>query len=296
MVNYLKLSFRNLNIYNEKYFINSIINYSSYKDYYFNLHKELSIFYGDETEEIFNNKFLIIKDFIEKEQFTKKKELINDFQIFAELKNKNYEKIIRYYLNNDNFSQFLYFLLNKKEIDIYKKIGFFAGNLIHCIVEYGKKEKKGVNTPKIFYSGMQLNIIEVLEFLKNKKNIITFPYFLSMTTKKELVEISSNRNISVKEREAKNLFSVIIKIDYSYDKEYEPSCFDLEDLSQNQEEKEYLILPFTFYKLDKIIIDCENYIADIELKIIGKKEILENKIKISQELVYDHNLNIMKIK
>ena len=143
---------------------------------------------------------------------------------------------------------------------------------------------------------MQLNIIEVLEFLKNKKNIITFPYFLSMTTKKELVEISSNRNISVKEREAKNLFSVIIKIDYSYDKEYEPSCFDLEDLCQNQEEKVYLMLPFTFYKLDKIIIDCDNYISDIELKIIGKKEILENKIKISQEIVYDHNLNIMKIK
>ena len=56
------------------------------------------------------------------------------------------------------------------------------------------------------------------------------------------------------------------------------------------------MLPFTFYKLDKIIIDCDNYISDIELKIIGKKEILENKIKISQEIVYDHNLNIMKIK
>jgi hypothetical protein len=126
--------FNNSYIYNEKLNINTLINYDSYKDCYKDLHKELSIYYGDETEKVFSDNFLIIKDFIEKGQFPKKKKLINDFKIFSELKNKNYEAIIKYYLKNYNFEKCLFFLLNTKDINIYKKIGFFAGNLMHCIV------------------------------------------------------------------------------------------------------------------------------------------------------------------
>ena len=288
--------FNNSYIYNEKLNINTLINYDSYKDCYKDLHKELSIYYGDETEKVFSDNFLIIKDFIEKGQFPKKKKLINDFKIFSELKNKNYEAIIKYYLNNYNFEKFLFFLLNTKDINIYKKIGFFAGNLMYCIVEYGKLTKKGVNTPKTFYSGMHLNIIEVLEFSKNKKKKITFPYFLSMTTKKEFVENNFKEKISDKERKEKNIFLVVFKIDYSYDENYEPCCFELKDLSQYPEEEEYIVLPFTFYKLDNIIIDCDKFISEIDLKIIGKKEILEKKIKDSKEIGYDKELNIMKIK
>ena len=265
-----KSSFNN-HTYNEKYFINSIININTYTDYYSTLHKELCSFYGDETEKAFSDNFLIIKEFIENENLSKKQQqkLINDFKIFSELKNKKYDVIISYYLNNYNFAKFLYCLLNKKEINIYKKIGYFAGNLMYCLVEYGKKEKKGVNIPNMFYSGIQLNIIEILELLKNKKSIITFPYFFHMTTKRQIAEISSKRNISDEKRKEKNLFSVIIKIDYLYDEEYEPSCFELKHLSPFPEEEEYIVLPFTFYIIDKITIDCDKYISDIEMRIIG---------------------------
>jgi hypothetical protein len=143
---------------------------------------------------------------------------------------------------------------------------------------------------------MHLNIIEILEFLKNQKREITFPYFLSMTTKKEFVETKFKEKISDKERKEKSLFLVVFKIEYSYDEEYEPCCFELKDLSQYPEEEEYIVLPFTFYILDNIIIDCNKFISEIDLKIIGKKEILENKIKDSKEIEYDKLLNIMKIK
>ena len=297
IVTFIKSSFfNNSYLYNEKLNINAIINYDTYKDFYNFLHKELSRHYGDETEKVFSDNFLIIKEYIEKEQFPNKKKLINDFNIFSELKNKNYGAIIKNFLNNYYFEKCLFFLLNTKEIDIYKKIGFFAGNLMHCIVEYGKSTKKAVNTPKTFYSGMHLNIIEILEFLKNQKREITFPYFLSMTTKKEFVETKFKEKISDKERKEKSLFLVVFKIEYSYNEEYEPCCFELKDLSQYPEEEEYIVLPFTFYILDNIIIDCNKFISEIDLKIIGKKEILENKIKDSKEIEYDKILNIMKIK
>ena len=84
---------------------------------------------------------------------------------------------------------------------------------MYCLVEYGKKKNKGVKEPKIFYSGMQLNIIYLLEFLKNyNENIaIILPYFLSVTTNKDLAE-SYSKIISEKERKEKMLYSVFMEI------------------------------------------------------------------------------------
>ena len=78
----------------------------------------------------------------------------------------------------------------KKDLSIYKFISYFAGNLMYSIVKYGKEEFKGVDHCMTFYKGMQLNIIEVLEYLKNRGNLITFPSFLTMTGKKMLAELN----------------------------------------------------------------------------------------------------------
>ena len=76
------------------------------------------------------------------------------------------------------------------------KIDSFVGNLMHCIVEYGKKESKGVDSGLTLYKGMELNIVELLEYLKNRNYNITFPYFFTMSDKKEFAEFTSKRNKS----------------------------------------------------------------------------------------------------
>ena len=148
---------------------------------------------------------------------------------------------------------------------------------MYSLVKYGECNNKIVNTVKNFYTGTELNIIEVLEFLKNREKQfkIAFPYFLSMTTKKDLAELCSKRNINYNKRKQRNLFSVVMKIDYSLDDKYEPCAFELKDLSQNKDEEEYILLPFTFMKVNKVIIDSDKLIADIELEVIGKKKALE---------------------
>ena len=162
----------------------------------------------------------------------------------------------------------------KKDIWIYQKIGYFVSNLIYSFVEYGKKTKRGINSCMTFYRGIELNIVDLLEFLKNRGLKITFPNFITLTNKKDFAEKASKRKLSEQERKDKELYSVIMTINYLYDGGYEPSVFNLKDLSQHSDEEEFILLPFTFLKLKSIKINYSKYIEDFELDIIGKKEIL----------------------
>ena len=296
IVIFIKKTFEKIKEYNENYYINSIINNFTYKDEYFQLHKEISKYYGDETEKSFGLNFKIFKEFLEKEgeiQNDLKESLLHSCQLYKELNSKNYEKIIICYLKDENFSKTLNLLLLKKDIQIYKKIGYFAGNLMHSFVEYGKKAKKAVDSSMIFYRGIVLNIVDLLEFLKNRGLKIAFPNFVSLVNDKDFAENASERKLSEKERKDKKLYSVIMKINYVYGDGYEPSVFNIKDLSQNSDEQEFILLPFTFLKLKSIKIDSSKNIADFELDIIGKKEILENKIKKSKTIEFDNNQNII---
>ena len=168
---------------------------------------------------------------------------------------------------------------------------------MHCLVEYGKKMNKGVKESKLFYSGMQLNIIDLLEFLKNSNGdiAITFPYFLSVTTNKNLAE-SYSKIISEKERKEKILYSVFMEIKYNYQNDYEPSLFEVKDLSQFPFEEEFILLPFTFMKINHLKIDSDHNSAIIELEIIGKKEILEYQIKEKKRIQYEKEIKIVRVK
>ena len=167
---------------------------------------------------------------------------------------------------------------------------------MHCFVEYGKKSKKNIKSSKTFYRGLQLNLVDVLELLKNRNFKITFPYFVSITTNKDFAEISSKINIPDNVRKAKGFYSVIMKINYSFKDGYESCIIDLTDLAQYPDEKEYILIPFTFMNLSKIQIDSNKFIANIELEIIGKKEILEYKIKENKEILFDKLENIIYTK
>lgn len=189
IINFLKDTSKYMKEKNEKYIIDNIINFPSYKEEYFNLHKILSLYYGDISEGTFKSLFTNMLDFMKKESCSDdlKNEFINSCQGFSCIKSKQFEKIISIYIANINFSQYLNSLLMTKKPLIYKYIGYFAGNLMYSIVQYGKIQRKGIDDGETFYKGIQLNIIEVLEYLKNRNIFIAFPYFFSMTTKKILL-------------------------------------------------------------------------------------------------------------
>ena len=299
VIEFIQKTAQNSKIENIKYNINSIINLYTYKDDYVKLHKKLSNNYGDESENAFNYCYKLIDIHLSsKLNEPKKQQLLSCFQTFKEILKKNYEEIIVCYLKNNYFSEYLNSILKTKNFDSYQNISYFVGNLMHSLVQYGEKKKKSVDFAMTFFKGMQLNIVDLMEFLKNRQLLITFPYFLSMSSKKEMAEIASKRKMDVKERKEKQFYSVILKIDYVYDDGYQPSIIDLRDIQPYPSDDNYIILPFTFLCLQKIEIDSNKYLADIELEIIGKNEIFENQIKDNNNKVleYDDKKHIMFLK
>ena len=93
-----------------------------------------------------------------------------------------------------------------------------------------------------------------------------------------------------------NKFSVILYISNKYKKEWISNCVKIKDLSLCENEKEIIFQPFSFYYVKDVQIDHKNYKADIYLETIGKKEILEEQIKIGKEIEYNENEKIMEAK
>ena len=287
VINFIKDGSKLIKDNPDNFSIQTLINFESYKEEYFQLHKQLSTYYGNISKDVFGVFFNDIQEFIKKDNLLKEKnEIINCFQAFSSLKDKNFTNLICTYLKYYSFSRYLNSLLMKKDLSIYKFISYFAGNLMYSIVKYGKEEFKGVDHGMTFYKGMQLNIIEVLEYLKNRDNLITFPSFLTITGKKMLAELNSKGN-------KKFMFSVLMKIEYLYDDGYEPCVYDLTALQQYPDEEEYILLPFTFLHLKKIYFDLDKHTANIDLEIIGKQEILEKKIIKGKNIEYDKEHHIM---
>ena len=289
----------NSKIDNQKYYINSIINLKTYNDSYSKLHKELSKFYGDESENVFNFFYKLINTYLtEESKEPKKEQILPCFQTFSEIFKKNYEEIIVCYLKDNYYSEFLNKILKTKDFEKYQRISYFVGNLMHSLVQYGEKTKKCVDYAMSFYKGMQLNIVDLMEFLKNRQNIITLEYFLPVSSKIELAEITSKRKVDAKQRKEKQFYSVILKFDYLYDEGYKSSIIDLRDIQPYPNDENYIILPFTFFNLKKLEIDSNQYFANLELEIIGKTEFLESQLKNNDKkiLEYDKKNFIMVLK
>ena len=296
IVKFIEKIVKKIKLNNANYYINPIINNFRYKEIYYPLHKELSKYYGDETEKSFDANYKIFSQFLENEAKIPneiKESLLKSCQLYKELNNKNYEEIIIGYIKDENFSETLNILLMKKDISIYNKIGYFASNLTHSFVQYGKNTKRAVNYSMTFYCGILLDIVELLELLKNRGLTITFPNFVSLLNNRDSAANVSERKLPDKERKDKELYSVIMTINYLFNDGYEPCIFNIKNISQNPDEEEFILLPFTFLNLKSIEIDSIKFIADLELDIIGKKEILEYKIKESKNIEFDNLKNIM---
>ena len=70
IINFLKETSKNMKVKSEKYIIKDIINFDSYKEEYFNLHKLLSLYYGDISEGTFKAFITHILDFMKKDTCT----------------------------------------------------------------------------------------------------------------------------------------------------------------------------------------------------------------------------------
>ena len=85
-------------------------------------------------------------------------------------------------------------------------------------------------------------------------------------------------------------FSVIFKIKNIYKKNWISN-----GILNIENEKEIVFQPFSFYNVIDVKIDYKNYTADIYLETIGKTEILEEKIRMNNQIQYNKDKGLMGI-
>ena len=62
-----------------------------------------------------------------------------------------------------------------------------------------------------------------------------------------------------------------------------------------KKKKKIIFQPFSFYKIIDVKIDFKNYTADIYLETIGKTEILEERIRMNNQIQYNKDKGIMEV-
>ena len=202
-------------------------------------------------------KLLIDKENNEKKLYNKdENKILQGFLTFDV--NKDLELldklIIKEYTKNTFYCDLNKWLTNL-HFNSYEIVAYFAARLMYSLNKYAKQEGKYYNLDKKeLFRGMKL------------------PYS-SISGRKDTQSLYK----------LKKRFSVILFIRNYYKKDWISNGVDIQDVSQYPGEKEIIFLPFSFFLVRDVVIDHINYKADIYLETIGKKEILEEQIKIGKK-------------
>ena len=182
-----------------------------------------------------------------------------------------------------------------KIFNSFEVVAYFTARLMYSLNNYAKEEGEYYDSDKTdLYRGIKLPYSSILKYERAMGKIIAIPYFISTSEEVKIAEMFSGREKSIYNNSKK--FSVIITIKNNYKKDWISNGIKIEKISPYQNEKEILFLPFSFYYIRDVQIDIINYKADIYLETIGKKEILEEKIKTGKEINYNDKEKIMEVK
>ena len=277
-----------------------ILTYNDYKDKYYERHEKISEFYGDLTLESYIKASKELNDFIEqneKNDLKKDKDvLIKGFKTFDLSKDLEIldKLIIKEYTKNTFYGDMNQWL-RSLNTDIYEKIAYYTARLMYSLNNYGFKTNNFCEEEKILYRGVKTNYINLLSFERLKGKIIILSSFISSSENEDIAIERSGRKNSREIFRFSKKFSVIYKI-INHVVPNSISCgINIQNESQFKREKEILFQPFSFYYVKNVNFDYENYLADIELETIVKKEILEEKIRIGKKVIYDEKENLVRI-
>ena len=279
IIDYIKKNKSDKNI---KYKIANIITYKEYTEKYIELHKIISLEYRKLYQDSKKTDLFDLKS------------VVKNLEAISKGSNNSHEDKKP---NNENAYESFYILFNKwlnqKYSSNFRKIAFFIANIQLSLNIYGKRDNKGYNSKSELYGGALINYPLVLNYERNIGNIITFPSFFSTSLDKEIANNFSQYNESKENR--KGLFSANYIICINPGNDCIAQGFDISDISNNKYEKEILFQPFTFFKINNVKVDLTKNICFINLELIGKKEIWEEKMNEKSNIDYQVSENFIKL-
>ena len=281
-----------------------LLTYHDYVKKYKDRHFKISQFYGNLNPQTYQQNLQNIKKIIETEaasnQLKKKNtnELLSGFLTFDIQKDLDAldKLIIREYTKNTFYGDLNKWLMNSK-MNYYEPVAYFTARLMYSLNSYANKNNLYCNeNRKELHRGVKLSYSCLLPYLRAKGKIILLSSFTSTSESDVLAQRWAGREDSLSLYKTNLKFSVVFIITNHIQQRWISNGINLQQLSQFKKEKEILYQPFSFYYVRDVQIDLKNYKADIYLETIGKKEILEEQIRMGKEIQYNEKEQIMQVK
>jgi len=235
--------------------ITPLVTYYDYKKGLFSIHRILSFFFDGKFRTFSSDNFEIAKNFIEKSTFEAevKNKIIKIMEKLTLLDCFSFpEKCIEYYTGEDLCYVFNRALRNFEKF--YIEMAYFIGPFYYGIYRYSLRyPEKQLKKEKILYRDITISRLDLYSYQFSENDIICFPSFTSTTYDEKLNFIPSknSKKINSEGIEEKSYAKMIIT--YNPQGDCEPQGVDISDKS-HFDEKEILLFPFTFLKIDKVEI------------------------------------------
>ena len=282
--------------------LTKLITYDDYIDKYKDRHQKISEYYGNMSVEQYKKnleemKHLIVQKDKEKDLKMNPNVVLQGFMTFEIKKDLDLlnKLIIKEYTKETFYGDLNRWLMNSK-MNSYDTIAYFTSRLMFSLNTYGKDNGMYYDKDKtIVRRGIKIPYSCLLPYVRAVNKVILLSAFTSTSERELTAQNFSGRKRSKEQYRTNKIFSVIYIITNKYKKNWIPNGINVQKESEYNE-KEILYQPFSFYKVTKVIIDKDNYTADIYLETIGKKEILEEEIKKGKNIVYNDKNEIMEVK
>ena len=285
------------------FYIIKLITLNDYLVKYKDRHFMISQFYGNLNPETYKKYIENIKNNVKDKGdknvlfYKNNNQLISGIFTFDFSKDiSNFEQLIKKeYLNNSFYGDINKWMINSK-LNFTEFIAYFTGRLMYLFNSFANKNKLYYNEDKHeLYKGVKLYYSSLLPYEKAIGKIILLSSFTLTTEDKLSAERWAGRGNTKSIYKANKKFSVVFIIKNNYKNNWISNGIDFQYILKYQAEKEILFQPFSFYKVRNVVIDYDNYTADIYLVTIGKCEILEEKIKLNKKIQFNTDKNIMEV-
>ena len=271
----------------------SFYTFEEYKNSIIKFHVEISKFYKDQTLQNFNNNYNIVS---RPEYYN----YLKNLYLFKNI-NNNQQKIF----NDLELVTNLNKILLSNDFNKINKFSYFISGFMYVLNKYSEEQEcKFKNDGDMLYTRTKLSLEELRKLDEiaaspdNKDKIITFKTFLTNVASLEhlnghicafLLDLSNYLAIDFSGK-----FDTKIFIEHHFNEGWEASGFSTMPLNNK------IFDLFTFFKVNEVRINFEEKYAEINLELVGKNEIFENKFSnrgnqyVDYKVKYDEYSNQIK--
>ena len=273
-----------------------VITASEYDNCYFLIHRAYSHFFGDINNKneypIFNeNSFNKIKESLNKINSDKKSNIISKFESLINITNNNtfVERGVREYTAEGGFCYLYNRIMRNFEPGLIP-FAYYMGPFLFGLNKYVKENPDcSISKDMILYRYMEIPKIDFYLYKLNVGHIICFPSLTSTSLGQiNFTPTDLAKSYNKTDYKSKELINIKMLINYKYNKEnISPGMIldskvghDGQNLSHFTSEREVILFPFTFLRINNIKNNPEKIDGKIiELEIINRTSYIEYTLK-----------------